>query len=110
MAVAASVSLETYTEYPFADIVATKVGNEFAPFGKMTFVENGSSNGFAAGIINNGSKESNLARVDSVLTDVQAIPERWVKTVDYTIAEIEGYNKLGDYSLVAAKERLRKLE
>lgn len=111
IAVSKIVKEEKYSKYPFADLVPTVVGNELkGNFGKLIFTETRHSQGFASGIVGRSTKESNLERVDTGLTAQQKAPETWVKTIDYSIAEIAELNGLADYSLAERKERARKME
>lgn len=110
-AVAQKVSVQKFYEIPFADYVPVVMGNgayQRQIINWRTFLK---GEGFATGVIQNGSNNSRLASVDAAYDQVPQIIYSWAKSMAYNIFELEEAMQANTlFSLIEAREVARKKE
>lgn len=110
-AVAQKVSIQKYYEIPFAEYVPVVMGNgayQTSIINWRTFLK---GEGFATGVIQNGSNDSRLAHVDAAYDQVPQVIYSYGKSMIYNVFELEQAMMANQiFSLIEARETARAKE
>ncbi len=64
---------------------------------------------FETGIVNTGSDDARLARADAGVDSITVPITNWIKEIGWSIFDLQMASKSGNWDLVTAKERARKM-
>lgn len=110
-AVAQKVSVQKFYEIPFAEYVPVVMGNgayQTSIINWRTFLK---GEGFATGVIQNGSNDSRLAHVDAAYDQVPQVIYSYAKALIYNVFELEQAMMANQiFSLIEARETARAKE
>lgn len=107
--IAQRISEQKFFHVPPADYLPMKVGD--APFSTniTTYRSFAIADAFETGIINTGGQNSRLASADAGVDALNIKVFPWAKSIGYSIFDLEFAAKSGNWDLVSAKEKARKI-
>lgn len=101
------VSEQKFFEVMPADYIPVKVGNGAFSSNLLTYREYEIGGSFADGVINLAKNKGRLASMDAGIDSVSIKIRNWVKSIDWTIFEVNEAAKSGNWDLITAKEKSR---
>lgn len=75
----------------------------------LTYVATSLGGDFETGIINTGGNNSRLAQADTGVDSIPVNVQTWAKEITWTIADIAFAQRAGNWDVVEAKEKSRKM-
>lgn len=104
-----SVSHQKFFEVPPADYVPVVVGEGAWSTNIVKFRDYSVGDKFNTGILNTGADHSRLAEVSAAMDSVTTPITNWAKQISWSFMDLQIAAKSGNWDIVSAKERSRKM-
>ena len=102
------ISEQKFFEVPPADYVPIRVGEGAWSSNLVTYLTYNQFDDFATGIVNTGAQNAKQAMVDVGVSTLSIPVYNWVKSIGWSIMDLEIAAKSGNWDLVTSKEKARK--
>ncbi len=103
------ISEQKFFEVAPADYLPIVVGNGAWSSNLVTYLDYSFGDEFETGIVNLAGQNARLASGDVGVNSVTVQIFNWAKSIGWTIMEMEQASKSGNWDIVAAKEKQRKM-
>lgn len=100
---------QKYFRVPPAEFLPVNVGDNAWSSNITTFREFTTGDDFSTGYIDTGTADTRLAGVDAAIDAINTPVYNWAKRIRYNVMELQIASRSGNWDLIAAKEKSRKL-
>lgn len=107
-AITKSVVEQKFYTVPFADYLPVRVGDGAWSTNLITYREFSDADDFTTGLVNTGASNTRLAEADAGVDSITVQVNNWVKSISWSLFDIQQAIKAGNWDLITAKERSRK--